>query len=53
MTQSEAREHVSEEYLLRKIHFQSETEESSILQSDLLLVWKKIPELGGIRVGML
>lgn len=47
------RVHMLGKWLLREIHFQSEMEESSMLQSDLFMEWKRIPELSGIRVGVL
>lgn len=50
--QTEVRDHVFGKSLLRENHFQSQMEESSILQSDFL-EWKRILELGGIRVGKL
>ena len=51
--QTETWEHVLGKCLLREIHFQSEMEENNIVQSDLFLEWKRIPELGVIRVAML
>lgn len=50
-TQAEARGHVFGKSLLRENHFRSEMEESSILQNDLSLEWKRIPELGGLGGG--